>query len=379
MAAAPTFPGYFRCPAVMQRRIQPHSTRMRNGIRYIVVSGLLLGLLTGCAGSSVGERVQQSLEPDPRLEESSPFGGVAASTPADTTASTPLSTPRRQSPPAARNQPVAAAPEPGDRDFVGPLPPSDDQTNTAEAEASAETDNGTAQAPPRSNSLAAIPEDLRPYVRDLQALDLLSLRPSGDAADTNVAPFNQPIARQDYARWLLRANNRFYEDQPAKRIRPGTDSDSPAFQDVPTSHPDFAAIQGLAEAGIIPSALTGNSTAVNFRPEAPLDRESLILWKVPLDTRASLPQTTPEAIQETWGFQDVNEIEPLAQRAIAADFRLGDFSNIRRAFGYTTLFQPDKAVTRAEAAATLWRFGDQTEGISAQQLRQQTSSTAQDN
>ena len=127
-------------------------------------------------------------------------------------------------------------------------------------------------------------------------------------------------------------------------------------------------IQGLAEAGIIPSAFTGNSTAVNFRPDAPLVREDLILWKVPLDTRSALPTTSPEAVTETWGFQDTAQIEPMALRAIAADYQLGDFSNFRRAFGYTTLFRPDKAVTRAEAAATLWRFGNQTEGRTAAEV-----------
>ena len=137
------------------------------------------------------------------------------------------------------------------------------------------------------------------------------------------------------------------------------------FQDVPTTDPDFAAIQGLAAAGILPSALTGNSTAVTFQPDAPLAREDLILWKIPLDTRSALPTTSPEAVTGTWGFQDTASIEPLALRAVAADFQLGDLANIRRAFGYTTLFRPDKAVTRAEAAAVLWRFGTQTDGNSA--------------
>jgi len=149
--------------------------------------------------------------------------------------------------------------------------------------------------------------------------------------------------------------------------------DTPAFTDVPATDPDYAAIQGLAEAGIIPSAFGGNSTAVNFRPDDPLVREDLILWKVPLDTREALPTTTPETVTETWGFQDTTEIEPLALRAIAADYQLGDFSNFRRAFGYTTLFRPDKSVTRAEAAAVLWRFGTQTEGRTAVEVAERSS------
>jgi hypothetical protein len=137
---------------------------------------------------------------------------------------------------------------------------------------------------------------------------------------------------------------------------------------VPATHPNFGAIQGLAEAGIIPSAKTGNATAVSFRPDAPLTRETLVLWKVPLDSRTALPGATAEAITATWGFQDAAKIEPLALRAVLADNQNGDFANIRRAFGYTTLFQPQKGVTQAEAVAALWRFGNQTEGISAADL-----------
>jgi hypothetical protein len=142
---------------------------------------------------------------------------------------------------------------------------------------------------------------------------------------------------------------------------------------VPTSHPYFAAIQGLAEAGIIPSAKTGNATAVTFRPDAPLTRETLVLWKVPLDLRAPLPTANAEAVTTAWGFQDTAQVEPLALRAVLADHQNGDFANIRRAFGYTTLFQPQKGVTQAEAAAVLWRFGEQTEGISAEDLLRRPS------
>ncbi|MCA1995168.1 MAG: S-layer homology domain-containing protein, partial [Coleofasciculus sp. S288] len=48
----------------------------------------------------------------------------------------------------------------------------------------------------------------------------------------------------------------------------------------------------------------------------------------------------------------------------------GEQSNIRRVFGYTTLFQPKKSVTRAEAASTLWYFGSQGEGLSAREALQ---------
>jgi len=119
--------------------------------------------------------------------------------------------------------------------------------------------------------------------------------------------------------------------------------------------------------------LSGNSTEVLFRPDAPLTRESLVLWKVPLDIRQGLPQASLDAVQQTWGFQDAGKIDPKAMRAILADFQNGEQSIIRRVFGYTTLFQPKKPVTQAEAAAALWYFGSQGEGISASEVLQQSN------
>lgn len=221
------------------------------------------------------------------------------------------------------------------------------------------------------------PEELRPYIADLAQLGVLTpdsaqtspqTRTAGETA-ANFRP-NDTITRRDYARWLVAANNEIYDNTPAKRIRLGIQTAQPAFQDVPRTDPDFGAIQGLAETGLIPSPLSGDSTVVTFRPDAPLTREDLILWKMPIDLRQTLPNATVEAVQQTWGFQDAARIEPKALRAVLADFQNGDMANIRRAFGYTTLFQPKKTVTRAEAAAVLWYFGYQGEGISARDVLQ---------
>lgn len=214
------------------------------------------------------------------------------------------------------------------------------------------------------------PKELRSYVEELSRLGVLT--PSGTntkaASPKSSDRFepNKVITRREYARWLVSVNNRLFSDRSAQQIRLGLDSSQPAFRDVPRTDPDFAAIQGLAEAGLIPSSLTGDSTTVTFRPNDPLTRENLLLWKVPIDTRQSLPTATIEAIKQTWGFQDAARIESRALKAVLADFQNGDQANVRRAFGYTTLFQPKKSVTRAEAAATLWYFGYQGEGRSAQ-------------
>jgi S-layer homology domain len=335
----------------------PGSPAMKAGL----LSGLLTSLIAigGCSGSKLGETVGKTLEPDPQL--------------------TGQSTPATIKP---TDQPNTSAAD----------------TQTAEAKAAAEKAKAAERETPKVvagdyTDLDKAPEEIQPYLVDLIELNLLTIQapaapaansPStGDKAKPPAPPSadefrpNQATTRREYARWLLATNNRFYGDQRTRKIRPGVTSSTPIFQDVKTSDPDFGAIQGLAEAGIIPSPLTGSSTALTFRPDAPLTRKDLLLWKVPLDTRQPLPQATAAAVEQAWGFQDANKIEPRALQAVLADYQNGDFANIRRAFSYTTLFQPDKAATRAEAAAVLWRFGNSTEGITAAEVRNPSEAQAE--
>lgn len=250
-------------------------------------------------------------------------------------------------------------PQPSNPQVSSSVPPQDVATPTSStSEAQVYTDLNTA------------PQEFRQYIQDLAALGVLP--PESNAGKSNSTQKNQfepdkIITRQEYARWLFAANNAMYANNAAKQIRLAPQTDQPAFSDVPKTNPDFGVIQGLAEAGLIPSPLSGDSTAVLFRPNAPLTREQLILWKVPLDTRQGLPAANLNAVKQTWGFQDTAKIDPQALRALLADFQDGEKSNVRRVFGYTTLFQPKKPVTRAEAAAALWYFGTQGEGISAQE------------
>lgn len=328
-------------------------TRLLRALLVPAVGGLLA--IAGCSGTQLGDTLSRNLEPDPQLSE-----GNNPSTNQPTLTPTP------------------SQPDPDPDDAATPTP--------AEPEVTAG----------EYTDLDKAPEEIQPYLADLIQLNLLEVRPVTPSPTPSSTPSpapntatngtanpstptataapppgpdefrpNQAILRREYARWLLATNNRFYDAQRTRRIRPGVTSSTPVFQDVTASDPDFDAIQGLAEAGIIPSPLTGSSTALTFRPDAPLTRKDLLLWKVPLDTRQPLPQATVDAVEQAWGFQDASKIEPRALQAILADYQNGDFANIRRTFGYTTLFQPDKAATRAEAAAVLWRFGNSTEGVTA--------------
>jgi hypothetical protein len=215
--------------------------------------------------------------------------------------------------------------------------------------------------------LNEVPEQLQGYVKDMAALGILSpYTNEGNAELSKFAP-NKPVTRAEYASWLIAANNIYHANSPGDKIYLANKSDRVAFQDVNSSNANFGAIQGLAEAGLVPSMLSDDSSKLLFQPNAPLTRVDLITWKVPLDVRKSLPNASLDAIAQSWGFQDVTKVDPVALKALFADFQNGDRSNIRRIFGYTTLFQPQKAVTRAEAAASLWYFGNQGDGITAKE------------
>jgi hypothetical protein len=216
----------------------------------------------------------------------------------------------------------------------------------------------TTSSLPVTKPTGKLPSTTSEYLTDLTKIGVFT------TADANP---NRVVTRREYARWLVAAHNRITGTKPTQQLKLATTDTKPAFQDVPSTNPDFPSIQGLAEAGLIPSSLSGDATAVLFRPDAPLTREQMILWKVPLDTRQPLPTASLDAIKQTWGFQDAGKVEPTALRAVLADFQNGDRSNIRRVFGYTTLFQPKKTVNLGEVATAIWYFGANSEGLSARE------------
>lgn len=228
------------------------------------------------------------------------------------------------------------------------------------------TPKPTVSPNPETPENNAISQELTSFIADIAKLGIFK---APNSQETGILPDpNGTITRSQYARWLVEVNNKLYADNPAQKIRLATENNQPIFTDVPKTHPNFAEIQGLAEAGLISSPLSGDNTITKFRPDSPLTREDLIAWKVPLDTRQSLPKANIDAVKERWGFKDTSKIDPGALPAILEDYNNADNSNIRRVFGYTTLFQPKKTVTRAQAAATLWYFGFQGEGISANEV-----------
>ncbi|MBG0743958.1 MAG: S-layer homology domain-containing protein [Cylindrospermopsis raciborskii KL1] len=253
-----------------------------------------------------------------------------------------------------------------------PSPTITDSTNTSQ-QSTSQIDYNQNFHPLEFTDLPQVPLEWRKPIEDLGKLGVLSIdnklvgnnqQTKNYSAQIKKLEPNKIIARREFARWLVTGNNVMYANKQAKKIRLPSPVSQPIFKDVPPTDVDFPFIQGLAEAGLIPSPLSGDATELLFRPDAPLTRENLLMWKVPLDTRQSLPNSSMEAVKQTWGFQDTAKIDLKALRAVLADFQNGEQSNIRRVFGYTTLFQPKKAVTRGEAALTISYFGSQGEGVS---------------
>jgi hypothetical protein len=245
-------------------------------------------------------------------------------------------------------------------------------TTTVVPETASASPSSTASAapssPPTTPSPASTSLSSNKYLSELQELTVLSPTAAQQPAGT-------VVTRREYARWLLAAHNQIYQTTPHQQLKLATTDTPPVFTDVPTTHPDFIAVQSLANAGIIPSSLSGSTTASSFQPDLALTREQLIFWKVPLDRRQDLPNASVGAVQKNWGFQDAAKISASVLPAVLADYQNGDKSNIRRAFGYTTLFQPQKPATFAEVVAVIWYFGSGDGRSAADALHVLTSSS----
>ncbi|XP_055825178.1 uncharacterized protein LOC129893803 isoform X2 [Solanum dulcamara] len=166
--------------------------------------------------------------------------------------------------------------------------------------------------------------------------------------------------RREYARWLVSASSALSRTTvskvyPAMYIENVTDL---AFDDITPEDPDFPSIQGLAEAGLLSSKLSrrdmqssldDDQSSVFFCPESPLSRQDLVSWKMAIEKR-QLPIVDQKRVS---GFIDVDKIHPDAWPALVADLSSGEQGIVALAFGYTRLFQPDKPVTKAQAAIAL--------------------------
>ncbi|XP_054809502.1 uncharacterized protein LOC129311306 isoform X2 [Prosopis cineraria] len=170
--------------------------------------------------------------------------------------------------------------------------------------------------------------------------------------------------RREFARWLVKLNS-FLERNLKRRIAPVvTISGSlvTAFDDIRVEDPDFAAIQALAEAGVIPSKLSSNSwfnaggfegqENMKFFPDRFISRQDLVDWRAQFEYEFS-PEVLDQISTKKVSFMDVKEIGSHVSPALYVDMLAGDRSLLRKVFGQSKRFQPNKPSTKAQAAVAL--------------------------
>ncbi|KAL6351238.1 hypothetical protein AAG906_031824 [Vitis piasezkii] len=185
--------------------------------------------------------------------------------------------------------------------------------------------------------------------------------------------------KREYARWLVRANLLLERDPRHRIFSSSLPSGSiiSAFDDVNAEDRDYGSIQALAEAGIIPSKLSGNSNSaldsskvqgeVYFSPDRFISRQDLINWKAQLEYKF-MPGIKEKISRTKVDFMDMKEISSDASPEFFIDMLAGDRSIVRKVFGQSKRFQPNKPSTKAQSAVAL-TSGRMTEVIHTELLR----------
>lgn len=173
-------------------------------------------------------------------------------------------------------------------------------------------------------------------IKDLVALGIL---PKGATFEPS-----KPVTRAEFVTWLVKVNNKL---RPNGQIRIADATAKSTFPDVPSTNPSFRYIQGIANAGWA----VGYDDRL-FKPDQELTREEMIAIKMPIDRGSTITELRPAV--KMW-----SDYERISQRCLPAmGFNaLWPGANWERVFGQTKVCEPQKPVTRAEAAICLSSFG----------------------
>ncbi|KAK7407600.1 hypothetical protein VNO78_09553 [Psophocarpus tetragonolobus] len=172
---------------------------------------------------------------------------------------------------------------------------------------------------------------------------------------------NELCTRREFARWLVKLNSSL-ERNPKHRIAPKVSlsgSVVTAFDDIDIDDPDFRSIQVLAETGVIPSKLSLNNSfnygefdtqeSIHFFPDRFISRQDLIDWRAQLEYDFFYGVVDQMSIKKA-GYMDVKET---TSPAVYVDMLAGDRSILRKVFGQSKRFQPNKPSTKAQAVVAL--------------------------
>jgi len=181
----------------------------------------------------------------------------------------------------------------------------------------------------------------------------------GNATSGKFNPYGT-LPRADYVRWLVTANNIYFKSQPDKQIRLAEANSDQSFVDVPKANPAFKYIQGMVNSGFVIGV-----DKKHFAPNRPLTREEMIAILMSRDANSSaLPNAGPPS---TWNYSSGGGTLPVdftdrdkVSKPYWGAFQLNNgygnsyaLQEIKRIYGNTKIFNPQKTVTRADAAVAL--------------------------
>jgi outer membrane murein-binding lipoprotein Lpp len=183
----------------------------------------------------------------------------------------------------------------------------------------------------------------KPMIQELSQIGIF------DGAGPDFKP-DQKITRGEYVIWLTKAYNSIMPTDKQIHFAPSAD---PFFKDLKANHPCYKYAQALANAGYSVGYEDGT-----FRADQPITREEMIGIKVGVDCGKTFEPYRGQ-MAFVWKFSDSKNIDERFTGYIHQDYYVsGPYgSNIQRAFGKVGTFHPKSAVTRCEAAGTLWQMG----------------------
>lgn len=167
-----------------------------------------------------------------------------------------------------------------------------------------------------------------------------------------------PVTRGQYIAWLVAANNIYFKNQPQGAIRPASPNVDQTFVDVPKSHPFFAQIEGMADAGFV-IGIDRN----HFAPDRLLTREELIAIQT---TRyrggVAFAKMNSASAMYCVHLLDANNVSKPYWGAFNEDQCTGfnGQDEIHRIFGAGRTLHPQRQVTRAEVAIALEKIAGHT-------------------
>jgi hypothetical protein len=183
-------------------------------------------------------------------------------------------------------------------------------------------------------------------ITDLAALGVL------DSTSGTFSP-NDSVTRVAFVRWLVKADNVYFKDDPARQIHLSHGTTS-TFLDVRADNPDYPYVQGLANAGYAIGV-----DQVHFAPDQPLTREQMIGIKAAVDEGSPIGSGDANALIG-WlmdQFTDAASIGNQYANAIHEDYSGKTTGNVARVWGTIKTFRPNDPVTRSEAAIAISEIG----------------------